>query len=70
MEFTAEDLKPLKEALISGVVSISMSGGRTANFRTVEELERIIASIEDSIAASSPSPPPVTPNKIRATFRK
>lgn len=70
MEFTADDLKPLKQALISGVSSVSVSGGRTATFRSLAELKEIIADIEASIAAANPTLSPVVPNKVRATFRK
>ncbi len=69
MQFTQDDLIPLKQALITGVTSIS-TNGRTVAFRSLSEIRSIIAEIEASIDASSPSPSKINPNKIRATFTK
>lgn len=69
MTFTESDLVPLKEALISGVSSVSIQG-RTVQFRSMTELKALIAEIEKSIDASSITPSTATPNKITATFSK
>lgn len=69
MTFTESDLVPLKQALLSGVSSVSIQG-RTVQFRTMTELKSLIAEIERSIAASVPNPTTVKSNKITATFSK
>lgn len=69
MTFTESDLVPLKQALLSGVSSVSIQG-RTVQFRTMTELKSLIADIERSIAASGPNPTTVNTNKITATFSK
>lgn len=69
MTFTTADLVPLKEALISGVSSVSIQG-RTVTFRSLSEIKKLISEIEQSIDAASENPSTATPNKIKATFTK
>lgn len=69
MTFTESDLVPLKQALLSGVSSVSIQG-RTVQFRSMNELKALIAEIEKSIDANSETPSTAKPNKITATFSR
>lgn len=69
MTFTESDLVPLKQALLSGVSSVSIQG-RTVQFRSMNELKALIAEIEKSIDANSATPSTAKPNKITATFSR
>lgn len=69
MTFTESDLVPLKQALLSGVSSVTIQG-RTVQFRSMTELKTLIAEIEKSIDANSVTPSLARPNKITATFSK
>lgn len=48
MTFTQEDLAPLKEALLTGATTVSVAG-RTVSFRSLSEIQKIIAMIEAQI---------------------
>lgn len=72
MTYTTADLVPLKEALLTGALTIS-SNGRTITFKSNQELEKLIAKIELNIAAQEATPEePFVPvsNRIKATFTK
>lgn len=72
MQFQQSDLVQLKEALLSGALSIS-SNGRTVNFQSITELKKLINEIETSIAAyeaTEDAPFKPVSNRITATFSK
>lgn len=70
MEYSEDDLVPLKKALVSGVTSVTVNG-RTVTFASIEALTKLINNIEASIKAKDePATPLVNPNRITATFKK
>lgn len=69
MTYAAEDLIPLKEALLSGALTIT-ANGRTITFRTQEDLQKLIQQIEAQIYADENPTSDVNPKKIKATWSK
>lgn len=55
MEFTSEHLSAMREAYASGVTSVSYKG-RTVNYRSLAELERIIGKMEAALGVSKRPP--------------
>lgn len=68
MTFTSSDLEALKEALISGALSIS-SNGRTVTFRNTEDLLKTINMIEAQISKDQNPNQSLTPRRTTATIK-
>jgi hypothetical protein len=69
MQFTSEDLKPLKAALISGTTSVRI-GDRTVSFRSIAELKSLIKEIEEAIEAEETQEVPKSAKNIQASWSK
>lgn len=69
MTFTTEDLAPLKEALLSGALTIT-ANGRTITFRSQQDILDLIQKIEASIYSAENPTADVNPKKIKATWSK
>lgn len=69
MTYTADDLAPLKEALLSGALTIT-ANGRTITFRTQQEILSLIEKIEAQIFAAENPSVSANPRKIKATWSK
>jgi len=52
MAYTAEQLQALKEALANGVTSVRF-GDREVTYRSVEEIQTIIATVETELAKAT-----------------
>ncbi len=70
MTFTEADLAPLKAAYLSGTTSVQI-GERTVSFRSLSEIEKIIARVEAAIEAEAhPEKPVANTTNIRGSFSK
>lgn len=69
MTFTTEDLAPLKDALLSGALTIT-ANGRTITFRSQAEIQKLIQQIEDQIYAEENPTSSANPKSIKATWTK
>lgn len=72
MQFQQNDLDQLKEALLSGALTIS-SNGRTVTFQSISEIKKLIREIESQILADQATEDePFKPvsSRVRATFSK
>lgn len=58
MAFTQAQLDAIKEAFASGITRVTYDG-KTTEYRSLAEMERIIARIEASLASESGKPRPV-----------
>lgn len=67
MTFTQTDLDALKEALVSGVLEVSI-GDRRVKYRTQAELLAVIKMVEDSMEASTDLES--NPSMIQAGFKR
>lgn len=69
MTFSESDLTALKEAYLTGALSIS-SNGRTVTFRSLAELKSIIAEVEANLAIQEDPDTALPSNRITATWSK
>lgn len=69
MTFTTEDLEPLKEALLSGALTIT-ANGRTITFRSQADILKLIGQIEAQIFQAENPESDTNPKKIKATWSK
>ena len=52
MSYTQEDISELKRALATGATSVKIAD-RIINYRSVEEIQRILSIIENEIAGNT-----------------
>lgn len=72
MQFQESDLDQLKQALISGVTSISVEG-RTVTFQSLDQIAKTIQMIEEQIArqeSEENNEEYIKPNLIKASFKR
>jgi soluble cytochrome b562 len=55
MAWSAEHLETLQTAYASGIKVVVYADGTSQTFRTLQEMERIIAKIERSLATKKPT---------------
>lgn len=53
MSYTAEDVATLKRAKASGSLKVRFADGREVTYRSLKELDQIIADMEREIAGES-----------------
>lgn len=52
MAFSQSDVDALKAALSTGALAVEYADGRKVTYRSLNEIERIIARAQDEVAAS------------------